>query len=286
MMTSDLVYKRKITKSKVIFLVITFVIFVFSFSFIFPFIWLTYTAFKPESEFIMSTVALPEGFYFGNIINIFSRPDMATVFLNSAFNSLISVFFVVAIAFILGYVLARFHFRGRGVVYGFFLAGMIVPIHALLIPIFIQFRNMSMLDNRFTLIMPYIAFSLPVAMYLYDSFIRSIPKEIDEATFMDGGSYINIMARILFPICRPITATVLILSFLSLWNEFPFALVLITSSQLRTVPIWLTFFRGQYLVNIPLQLTAMLVASLPVVILFLVFKNRIMEGMAAGAIKG
>jgi raffinose/stachyose/melibiose transport system permease protein len=142
-----------------------------------------------------------------------------------------------------------------------------------------------MLNKRYTLLFPYVAFHLPVSIYLFASYIKSIPKELEEAAYIDGSNTNSTIFRIIFPICLPITSTVLILSFLGLWNEFPFALILLTNPKFRTVPIWLTFFEGQYAIDYPLKLTAMFLASFPVIVLYLLFREKIIKGMAAGALK-
>lgn len=291
-MTSDNTISKRmdtlvnVRKNSIGSIVTTIIIAIISLTYIFPFIWLAYTSLKTQAEYFMSIFALPTTFNLENFEMIFTRRDVLAIFRNSFFNSTFSLIWIFALSYTLGYVLARFEFKGRKFVYMFFLASMVIPVHALLIPIFIQFRDINMIDNRFSLIMPYVAFNIPIAIYLFDSYIRGIPREMEEAAIMDGGSYFSIMTRVIFPICRPITATVLILSFLNLWNEFPFALILVTSDRYMTVPIWLTVFRGQFTVDYPLQFAAMFVASIPVVIVYLFFKNKIMQGMAAGAVKG
>ena len=121
-----------------------------------------------------------------------------------------------------------------------------------------------------------------------DLFIGNVPHHpsIEEAAFVDGASVNYIMTHIIFPICRPITSTVLILNFMSLWNEFSFALVLSSKAQFRTIPVWLTTFQGQYSGNMPVRITAMLIGSLPIIIMYIFFREKMMEGMAAGAVKG
>lgn len=131
-----------------------------------------------------------------------------------------------------------------------FLFGMLVPIHALLVPVFIQY------------------------------------KELEEAALIDGSSFFSTMFRIVFPVCKPTLITVGILSFLDAWNEFPFALVLIRSDELKTISLGLLNFNGQYSTNYPVQMAGLLLAMLPIVIIYILVNKKIIEGMTAGAVKG
>ena len=255
-------------------------------TYIYPFVWMAYTSLKTRQEFALNIFALPEAFYTEHYATIIRMENVLSTFFNSFFNSSISMVFVIVLAFLSGYVLARFTFRGRNLLYAFFLLGLTIPVHALLIPLFIQFRALSLLNTRITLIFPYVTFHLPVAIYLFSSYVKSIPRELEEAAFIDGSNMNHTLFHVILPICFPITATILILVFLQIWNEFPFALILLTGSEYRTVPVWLTLFQGQYTVNYPLQLTGMFLASFPVVALYLAFRERVIRGMAAGAMKG
>jgi raffinose/stachyose/melibiose transport system permease protein len=143
-----------------------------------------------------------------------------------------------------------------------------------------------MVNNRFTLILPYIAFGLPVAIFLMESFIHSIPTEVEEASIIDGASLNKRLFKIVFPMCKPIISTVLILSFLNVWNEFPFALVLLTDDKLKTLPVSLTVFKGQYQISYPNIMAGLMLNSIPIIIFYLFFSKKVTEGMVAGAVKG
>jgi raffinose/stachyose/melibiose transport system permease protein len=245
-----------------------------------------YSSLKTKQEFALDIISLPKVLHFGNYISAIKIGKMHLFFGNSLFNSVISVLFIILIGFIVAYFLSRYTFIGRNFIYVLFLFGMLVPIHSLLIPVFIQFKVVGLLDQRFTLLLPYIAFGLPMAIFLFESFIKSTPIEIEEAAYIDGASTSTIIFRIIFPICRPVLSTTLILSFLNSWNEFPFALILLRKQSLKTIPIGLSNFNGQYTVNYPQLMAAMVIAVLPVIIIYLLFSKRIIEGMTAGSVKG
>jgi len=143
-----------------------------------------------------------------------------------------------------------------------------------------------LLNKRITLIIPYIAFALPVGVFLVESYVKSIPMEMEEAACIDGCSFTQTLVLVIFPICKPVLSTTAILSFLSTWNEFPLALVLIRSNRLKTLPLGVTNFVGTYTVNYPLMFAALVISALPVILMYLVFSQNVMHGMVNGAVKG
>lgn len=259
---------------------------VFSITCIFPIIWMIYSSLKTEKEFTLDILSLPKKLIFENYARAIEEGNIGTYFTNSMFNTLVTVCIVIVIAFVTGYCLSRFKFKGRTFVYYMFLSGMLIPIYALLIPIFVEFKTLGILNKRYTLILPYIAFALPVGVFLVESSVASVPVEIEEAACIDGSSFLHTMFAIVMPMCKPVLSTCAILTFLNTWNEFPLALVLIRSNAFKTMPIGLTNFVGSYTVNYPLMLAALVVSTLPVVIMYLLFYNQIMKGMMAGAVKG
>ncbi|TVX99832.1 carbohydrate ABC transporter permease [Cohnella terricola] len=265
---------------------INVIMFIVSLSCIFPLIWMLYSSLKTEQEFNLNIMSLPSKPQFQNYIDAFEIGKMGTYFWNSAFVSLLTVVFTILFGFFTAYVIARFKFPFRNAIYFMFLAGMLIPIHGLLIPIFVEFKTLALLDQPYTLVFPYVAFHLSMAIFLFENFIKSVPLDVEEAACIDGSSPTNTVLRIVFPLCLPVISTAIILFFLGAWNEFPFALVLIKSANLQTLPIGLTNFNGQYTSNYTQMLAAMAIVALPVVIVYLIFAKRVMQGMTAGAVKG
>lgn len=262
------------------------ILYFFCLTYLFPFLWLFYNSLKDRTQFSVSAFALPDPPTLYAYKHIFGSKEVYSAIWNSVYNTLVSLIFIVGVSFVIAYFLSRYNFKGKKLIYGFFLVGMLIPVHALLIPLYIEWKALGLTNSSFALIPAYITFALPISIYLYDSYMKSIPRSIEEAAFVDGATLQQIMIKIMFPICRPITGTVLILNFMSLWNEFSFALVLNSKAEYRTIPVWLTTFQGQYSGNMPVRITAMLIGSLPIIIMYLFFREKMMEGMAAGAIKG
>lgn len=261
-------------------------IMILSLTCIFPVIWLLYSSVKTDAEFSLSPVTLPTELHFDNYVAAFKKAQFGTFTFNSAFNSIISLFLVLFISFTLGYLLSRYRFRGRNLVYGVLMAAMMIPIYALIVPVFIQEKKLGLLNGRFSLIPIYVAMELPTAVFLIDSYLKGISVDMEDAASIDGASLPKTMFSVMMPICKPILSTVVILTFMHVWNEFAFAQVLISKEELKTIPIGLTYFTSQYSTSYTLLLAALAMATIPVLVIYLFFYNKIMEGMMAGAVKG
>lgn len=262
------------------------ILMIFSITCIFPAVWLFYSSLKGKAEFYNNPIALPTQPSFQHYIDIFTKSKILTWMGNTVRNSVISLIFIILIGFVVGYFISRYRFRGRNILYGYFLLGMLVPVHALMVPMYVLFTKTGMTDQWFTLVLPYTALSLPIAVFLVESFVHSVPVEVEEAAAIDGSSFHRTLFSIIMPMCKPILVTVGIIQFFYVWNEFTFALILINSEELMTIPVGITLFKGQYTTDYPKMMTAMLVAILPAVILYFSFSKQIIKGMVAGAVKG
>ncbi|MGB8456013.1 MAG: carbohydrate ABC transporter permease [Anaerocolumna sp.] len=262
------------------------VLMLFSLTCIFPAIWLFYSSLKKKTEFYESPLALPKNLNFGHYIEILTKSDIMTWMVNTIRNSVLSLFFILLIGFITGYFLSRYKFRGRNALYNYFLLGMLVPIHALIVPMYVLFTKAGLNDNWFTLVLPYTALGLPIAVFLVESYVKSIPAEVEEAAAIDGSSLHRTLFSIILPICKPILVTVGIIQFFYAWNEFTFALILTDSEKWMSVPVGITLFKGQFSTDYPKMMTAMIIAIFPAMALYFVFSKQIIKGMITGAVKG
>jgi raffinose/stachyose/melibiose transport system permease protein len=259
---------------------------VFSIVCLFPVVWMAYSSLKTKQEFAMNILSLPTQPQFVNYVAAFRVGEMQIYFLNSVVIATVSVLVLLGVSFLAAYALSRYTFRLGTPLYVLFISGLLVPIHGLLIPVFILFKRLDLLDHRITLILPYIAFGIPLAIFLFDSFIKSIPREMEEASFIDGASLPFTLRRIILPMTAPAVATVTILSFLSCWNEFPFALVLLKTKALKTLPIGLTNFSGQFATDYTKLMAALMITIIPMMIVYFLSYKTIMRGMISGAVKG
>jgi raffinose/stachyose/melibiose transport system permease protein len=273
-------------KSAFSWFVINVPILLLSITCIFPVIWLGYSSLKTGQEFNLNSFSLPATLNFENYTKAFQTAKFDVYLFNSAFNSFISLAIVLLFCFVVGYLLSRYRFKGRSLIYGVFLAGILVPVYALIVPMFILFKEFSLLNQRISLLFPYIAFELPIAIFLVDGYVKTISKEMEDAAAIDGAGMLRTMFTIIMPICRPVLSTVVILAFMHTWNEFPFAQMLVMKAAYKTVPVGLTSFTSQYSVDYTLLMAALVMATLPVVIIYSLFYKKIMQGMMAGAVKG
>lgn len=262
----------------------------FSASCIFPLIWMIYSSIKDKRVFNADIIGLPDAseVTFQNYINILTNKDykITTSMINSMRTTAISLVLIVFFGFIVGYILARVKFRGNRILYVMFLLGMLIPVHSLLVPIFVVFSSTNLSDKWFTLIIPYVAFGLPIAIFLVEAYMKGIPVELEEAAAIDGSSFTYTLFRIIFPMTKPILVTIAIIQTFACWNEFSFALVLIQDVRLKTVPLALAMFKGQFASDYPKIMATMLTTMAPIVILYFVFSKQIIKGMVTGAVKG
>lgn len=276
--------KRK--KIRIVYAVPNLILILFSVTCIFPAIWLIYSSMKEKTEFYHSPIALPAHPSIQHYISILTESEFLSWLFNSFRTSVIALVFILIFGFTIGYFLSRYRFRGRNALYAYFLIGMLVPVHALMVPMYVLFTRTGLNDQWFTLILPYTALSMPIAVFLVESFVRSVPPEIEEAAAIDGSSRLRTIYTIVMPICRPILITVGIIQFFYIWNEFTFSLILINSQELMTIPVGLTLFKGQFSTDYPRMMTAMVLAILPTMIIYFIFSKQIIKGMVAGAVKG
>lgn len=275
-------------KRVILSVILNSVLIIFSVSSIFPLVWMFYSSLKEKRTFNADIMGLPKNPTFKNYINILTNKDyfIYESIMNSFRTTIVSVLLIVVFGFIVGYILARVNFPGNRLMYVLFLMGMLIPIHSLLVPIYVVFTKTAMGNKWFTLMIPYIAFGLPIAIFLVEGFVKGIPIALEEAAAIDGSSFSRTLFQIVMPICKPILTTIAIIQTFACWNEFSFALVLIRDPRLQTVPLAMTQFTGQFSSDYTKIMAAMLVTMSPIIILYFAFSKQIIKGMVAGAIKG
>ncbi len=264
------------------------ILMIFSLTCIFPLIWMLYSSLKEKRVFNADIMGLPKDPTLANYIKILSNKDYNLLqnMWNSLRTTVISVFLIVLIAFIVGYILARINFALNKPLYIMFLMGMLIPIHSLMVPIYIIFSKTGLSNHWYTLLLPYVAFALPMSIFLVQGYVKGIPVELEEAAAIDGSTFSKTMFGIILPVCKPILVTVAIINVFSCWNEFSFALILLKDLALYTVPLGLKQFTGQFNADYPKIMSAMLLTMSPIVVFYFAFSKQIIKGMVAGAVKG
>ena len=184
-----------------------------------------------------------------------------------------------------GYGLAKFGYRVSRFFYFFFTMGLLITVHSVLVPLFVMETRLVVADTRAGVIIPYVAFGLPFLVFLAHSYIKGIPDSLQEAALMDGASYLLIFREIIVPVAAPVTATMLIFSFLSNWNEFILVLTLTSREAIRSLPAGLLSLSAGRTRNFGLQFAALVIATGPTILFYVLFHNQLAHGFAAGALK-
>lgn len=251
----------------------------------YPYVFMVLTALKPQSEFLRNPIGLPRATTLANLKFVLT-PQFGRYFANSAAVSVLAVSATVLLASMASYPLARMRFRLNRTLFLLFTAGMMIPVHTTLIPLYVMTQKLGYIDTLYALLGPYVAFSLPISIFILTEFFREVPEEILEAARIDGcGSYRTFFA-ILLPLSTPALATVAIYNFIYVWNEFIFALVLTSSPRSQTLPLGLRAFYGEFMVNVPGMMAALTLTSLPVLIFYFLAQEKVIKGLTAGAVKG
>ncbi len=264
------------------------ILILFSFTCIFPLFWLFYSSLKLKRDFNADIIGLPMSPTFSNYFRIMTNPDyhIWSSMLNSARNTVFSLALIIIFGFIIGYIVARIQFRGNALIKVMFLLGLVIPVYSLMVPIYVLFNNAGISNRWFTLIIPYLAFGLPIAIFLVEGHIKSVPKELEEAAAIDGSSFSRTLFQIILPVATPILVTVGIIQTFFCWNEFVFALLLVKDQRLQTVPLAMTQFTGQFSSDYPKIMAALLLTMSPIIIFYFAFSGQIIKGMVTGAVKG
>ena len=251
-----------------------------------PFIFMVLNSFKEKFEMLVKGVfALPDAFYIENYKEVLTG-GFTTYFMNSVIVLAVSLTLLLFIAACASYPLARFKFKLSGTIYAAIVACMSIPVHITLIPVFKMAKSTGLYDSIWALIGPYVAFAVPISVFILTSFMKEIPREIEESAEIDGCGKIKMFFAMILPLAKPGLATLAIYNGVNMWNEFSFAYTLTQSSANRTLPLAIWEFQGQYSMNTQMIMAVLTLSLLPMIILFIIFQDKLVKGMTAGAVKG
>lgn len=253
---------------------------------ILPFIFMVLNSFKEKFEMLTKGVfQLPDSLNWANYAEVL-KGGFWTYFFNSVIVLAVSLILLLFIAACASYPLARFKFRLSGAIYALIVACMSIPVHITLIPVFKMAKNTGLYDSIWSLIGPYIAFAVPISVFILTSFMKEIPREIEESAEIDGCGKVKMFFYMILPLSKPGLATLAIYNGVNMWNEFSFANTLTQSAANRTLPLAIWEFQGQYSMNTPMIMAVLTLSLLPMIIMFIIFQDKLVKGMTAGAVKG
>ncbi len=279
-------YKKNKRKSILCWVIAFMLAFVYLIISIMPFVFMVLNSFKEKFEMLTKGVFnLPDSLNLTNYREVLTG-GFARYFMNSVIVLAVSLILLLFISACASYPLARFKFKLSGSIYAGIVACMSIPIHITLIPVFKMSRATGLYDSIWALIGPYIAFAVPISVFILTSFMKEIPKEIEESAEIDGCGKIQMFFSIIMPLSKPGLATLAIYNGVNMWNEFSFAYTLTQSSENRTLPLAIWEFQGQYSMNTPMIMAVLTLTLLPMIIMFIIFQDKLVKGMTAGAVKG
>jgi ABC-type glycerol-3-phosphate transport system permease component len=253
---------------------------------LYPVFFMATTAFKTQGQYLDSPYALPWPISVDNFGQAVRGGSFFTWFKNSVILTLGSVIISTAAAGLAAFAIARMRFRGRDVLLSISTALMVVPPVVMLVPLFILFVNLELVDTYMGAILIYSGLTLPFSIYMLTNFFRSIPHELIESALTDGAKPRTILLRIILPLSMPALVTLVVVNALWVWNELLIALVFLPDDKYKTLMVGVTVFRSKYNLDVPVTMAGMLLASVPMLLLYLFGQRFFIRGLTAGAVKG
>lgn len=252
---------------------------------VYPVVWMVFASFKTRGELVANIWGPPQTMVIENYIRAWERAKLGFALFNSIFVSLASVILVIVLAALAGYALARFRFRFATAILLLFVLTMQAPVPV--IPLYVMLVQLGLTNSYPGLILPTVAGGLPLSIFIFQSYFRTIPRELQEAAVVDGCSALGAFLRVIIPISMPVFATIAILEFLGSWNAYFLPLILIRSPEMRTLPLAIqVFFYDWGRSEWEQVFAALTVGSLPMIIVYNLMQRQFIQGLTSGAIKG
>jgi raffinose/stachyose/melibiose transport system permease protein len=252
---------------------------------LFPIAIMLVSGFKSTAEIFTNPFGLPKQWSFANYVTAWRKASFAVYFRNSVVVSLVSITLLVFVSSMGAYVLARYEFPGKRLVYLYILAGLVLPARLAVIPIFLLMRRIGLLDSLLGLCLVNTASGLSFSVFLLSNFFKSIPIDLEDSARIDGAGSFRIYWQVNLPLLRPALATVAIFNFINVWNDFFFPLIFINEKAKKTIPLGIQSFFGEFAIQWDLLFAGLNIAIVPVIALFLVLSRQFISGLTEGAIK-
>ena len=249
---------------------------------IYPLIFMALNAFKQRSEYYTNPYGLPKSLYFGNFQIAVENFGLLQSFANSMLVTITAILLVTTLAGLAAFAVAKLRFRGKQAVFYSIISMMLIPGQVLLIPIYLMFARLGLVNNHLSVILMYTVINLPFGVFFLTAAFRGIPDELIEAARIDGASLVQVFRHIIMPLGRPAVLTLATLSFLNMWNELLLALILLPDETKRLITPAITMVMGRFTTNQPLLMTGLLITSVPTIAVLIIFSRYLVKGIAAG----
>lgn len=251
-----------------------------------PLLWIVMSSFKTNQEILQSAFALPSRIGLDGYAAALSMSPIFQYYGNSLLIAGLSTALGVLMVAMAAYVIVRVPFRGSKALLMLFSSSLLVPVAALLMPIYIIFTRIGLYDTKLGLMIVYAALGLPTSLFILRAHFQGVPRELEEAAFVDGGGFLRIFLSIVLPVVKPGLAAAAVMQFLTSWNEFMFALILTKSNQNRTIPLALSYFTSQFTFNYTAMFAALVMVVLPSILIYVLLQEQITDSLVAGSVKG
>lgn len=247
-----------------------------------PILYMFMTSLRPQVDFFTDIPWLPPSHpTLTNYQNVL-QDQFGLYFINTAFVTIISVLLIAAVSLFVAYAISKIRNRFTRIVFSLFLFGLAIPLQATIIPIYAMISDIHLYDTLFALILPDVAFGIPLSVLVLVTYIRDIPKELHESMLLDGAGHFVILRKLVLPLSRPALITVIIYETIQVWNGFLFPLVLTQSPAVRVLPLALWDYQGQFTTNVPAILAAVFLSATPIILLYIFGRRQLLSGLLAG----
>lgn len=253
----------------------------------FPLIWLLDFSLCRSSElYVSGFLKWPASPQFVNYVKAWVDGKIPQYFFNSILVTAATIAITIALSLMLGYAFTRMTWKGRGFFFTLIMLGLMIPIHATLLPNYLVFSRLKLSNSYLGLIIPYSAAAMPLGVFIMSGFLGSVPKSLEESAVLDGCGTWRIIFQIIMPVTMPAVVTITVMTFINCWNEFIMAATFISLERLKTLPFSVWNFSGQYRSNYAVQYAVMFLSSIPALIVYAFLSEQITKGVTSGAIKG
>jgi raffinose/stachyose/melibiose transport system permease protein len=284
-MIGDLRFRSSGIMGKILIVVFMIMLISYTLLILFPLFNMIISSFKTTREIFKTPYALPEIWKFSNYAEVWGRGGFGGYFFNSIIITSVSIVIVLLFGSMASFGITRYRYRLSTPIYLIFLAGIMLPLKAAIIPLFLLIRQIGLMNTRLSLILIFTAMSMPATVFILAGFMRTIPRDLEDAAKIDGANDLGIYRRIIMPLTTPSLALVTIYNAVPIWNDFFFPLVFVQSDKLKPLPLGMSVFFGQYQINWHLLFASLSIAILPMLILYMFMSRYFIRGMTSGAIK-
>lgn len=253
---------------------------------IMPLIWMWQAALVPSNKLNVDPFAIPTSVTLDNIKRAWTTGKMNVYMINSILVAIPRVLGVLLLSSLAGYAFGKLKFKGRDKIFSFMMFGMMIPIQAMVIPLYYNLQQMGLINTRLAMVIPYFGLSMPFAVFMMRAFFRDLPDALIESATIDGCNEFTTFLYIMAPLIKPALSALLVFEFMWSWNDMFLPMLVVYNDTSRTLPLGLMFFFGKYTADHSLIAAGVTICTLPIVIVYTLFQKNFIEGVTAGAVKG